>query len=231
MSEGDKLFHPVAVGAWGGYALHPHIISESASGRHEWLLDPFSFFQAALRLPVQPVFDMTTENGRRLGIIEVRGDRLFAKDEHGVEAIDRLREWIEKNRAPVTLGVIEAEVNSEDRRSKVTADWLTMPQVRLASHTYSHPFYWGVFEGKTDADQQPYRYSVFMEGYAADMTRETAGTIPFLQSMAPQFVRCCLSGQGMANRCRQLLAAAQKAGLAQLRRRRPPLAERSIIVR
>ena len=73
LSEGDKLFHPIAVSAWGGYALHPHIISESASGRREWLLDPFSFFQAALRLPVQPVFDMTTENGRRLGIS--RGQR------------------------------------------------------------------------------------------------------------------------------------------------------------
>ncbi len=178
LSDGDKLFHPVAVGAWGGYALHPHIMSESASGRHEWLLDPFSFFQAALRLPVQPVFDMTTENGRRLGIIEVRGDRLFDKDEHGVEAIDRLRAWMEKNRAPVTLGVIEAEARQRRARSKVR-QLASMPQVRLASHTYSHPFYWGVFEGKTDADQQPYRYSVFMEGYAAEMTRETGGLLNF----------------------------------------------------
>lgn len=184
LSDGDQLFHPVSVGTWGGYALHPHILSENASGRREWLLDPFSFFQAALRLPVQPVFDMTTENGRRLGIIEVRGDRLFAKDEYGVEAIGRLRAWIEKNSAPITLGVIEAEVSSEDQRSKLR-QLAAMPQVRLASHTYSHPFYWGVFEGKTDADQQPYRYSVFMEGYAADITRETAGTLPFLQSIAP----------------------------------------------
>ncbi len=211
LSDGDNVFHPVAVGAWGAYALHPHLINESASGRHEWLLDPFSFFQAAFRLPVQPVFDMTTENGRRLGIIEVRGDRLFAKDEHGVEAIDRLRVWMEKNPAPVTLGIIEAEVNSEDRRAKVRrlAD---MPQVRLASHTYSHPFYWGVFEGKTDADQQPYRYSVFMEGYAAEMTRETAGSIPFLQSMAPHSPLLLIwSGDGKP--VPAALAAAWKAAL------------------
>lgn len=211
LSDGSKVFHPVAVGAWGAYALHPHLINESASGRHEWLLDPFSFFQAAFRLPVQPVFDMTTENGRRLGIIEIRGDRLFAKDEHGVEAIDRLRAWIEKSPAPVTLGVIEAEVNSEERRAKVRllAD---MPQVRLASHTYSHPFYWGVFEGKTDADQQPYRYSVFMEGYAAEMTRETGGTIQFLQSMAPHSPLLLIwSGDGKP--VPAALAAAWKAGL------------------
>jgi hypothetical protein len=118
---------------------------------------------------------------------------------------------MEKNPAPVTLGVIEAEVNSEDRRAKVrrVAD---MPQVRLASHTYSHPFYWGVFEGKTDADQQPYRYSVFMEGYAAEMTRETAGTISFLQSMAPRSPRLLIwSGDGKP--VPAALAAAWKVAL------------------
>ncbi|SEO67691.1 endo alpha-1,4 polygalactosaminidase [Nitrosovibrio sp. Nv6] len=211
LSDGKNVYHPVAVSSWGGYALHPHLISETASGRHEWLLDPFSFFQAAFRLPVQPVFDMTTENGRRLGIVEVRGDRLFEKDEHGVEAIDRLRQWIGKNPSPVTLGVIEAEANSEERRAKVR-QLAAMPQVRLASHTYSHPFYWGVFEGKTDADQQPYRYSVFMEGYAAEMTRETAGTIPFLQSVAPGSPLLLIwSGDGKP--VPAAMAAAWKAGL------------------
>ncbi|PTR17415.1 hypothetical protein C8R31_101578 [Nitrosospira sp. Nsp2] len=212
LSDGEKSFHPIAVSAWGGYALHPHIISESASGRRDWLLDPFSFFQAALRLPVQPVFDMTTENGRRLGLIEVRGDRLFVKDEQGVEAIDRLRAWIEKNGAPVTLGVIEAEVNDEQHREKLR-QFAAMPQVRLASHTYSHPFYWGVFEGKKDADQQPYRYSVFMQDYAADITRETGGTVTFLQSIAPQSPTLLIwSGDGKPGPA--TLAAAQKAGLA-----------------
>jgi hypothetical protein len=211
LSDGDNVFHPIAVTAWGGYALHPHIISGSGSSRREWLMDPFSFFQAALRLPVQPVFDMTTENGRRLGVTEVRGDRLFAKDEHGVEAIDRLRLWIERNPVPVTLGVIEAEVSNEEQRSKLRR-LAALPQVRLASHTYSHPFYWGIFEGKKDADQQPYRYSVFMEGYAAEMTRETAGTIPFLRSMAPDSPLLLIwSGDGKPGPA--ALASAQKADL------------------
>ena len=206
-----NLFHPVAVGPWGGYALHPHVMSESVSGRHEWLLDPFSFFQAALRLPVQPVFDFTTENGRRLGTIEVRGDRLFAKDEEGVEVIDRLQAWIGKNTTPVTVGVIEAEAGTEAQRAKVQR-LAAMPQVRLASHTYSHPFYWGIFEGKTDADQQPYRYSVFMDGYAAEMTRETAGTIEFLQSMAPGSPLLLIwSGDGKPGPA--ALAAAEKGAL------------------
>ncbi|MDN5753389.1 MAG: RNA-binding protein, partial [Nitrosospira sp.] len=212
LSDGDNVFHPIAVGAWGGYALHPHIISESVSGRHEWLLDPFAFFKAALRLPVQPVFDLTTENGRRFGLIEVRGDRLFAKDEHGVAAIDRLRAWIEKRTTPVTLGVIEAEVTNETQRDKVR-QLAAMPQVRLASHTYSHPFYWGIFEGKTDANQQPYRYSVFMEDYAAEMARETAGTIEFMQSVAPKFSRSLIwSGNGKPGAA--ALAAAEKGDLS-----------------
>ncbi len=211
LSDEINLFHPVAVGAWGGYALHPHVMSESVSGRHEWLLDPFSFFQAALRLPVQPVFDLTTENGRRLGIIEVRGDRLFARDEEGIEVIDRLQAWIGKNTTPVTLGVIEAEAGTEAQRAKVQR-LAAMPQVRLASHTYSHPFYWGIFEGKTDAGQQPYRYSVFMDGYAAEMTRETAGTVEFLQSMAPGSPLLLIwSGDGKPGPA--ALAAAEKGAL------------------
>ncbi|MDQ3186142.1 MAG: RNA-binding protein, partial [Pseudomonadota bacterium] len=178
---------------------------------HEWLLDPFSFFRAALRLPVQPVFDLTTENGRRLGIIEVRGDRLFAKDEHGVEVIDRLQAWIKGRSTPVTVGVVEAEAASENQRSKVQ-QLAAMPQVRLASHTYSHLFYWGIFEGKTDADQQPYRYSVFIEGYAAEMTRETTGTIEFLQSMAPRSPLLLIwSGDGKPGPA--ALAAAEKGAL------------------
>lgn len=209
--DGSKVFHPVAVGKWGAYALHPHIISESASGRRDWLLDPFSFFQAALRLPAQPVFDMTMENGRRLGILEVRGDRLFAQDEHGVEAIDRLRAWIDRNPMPLTLGIIEAEVDSAAHRSKVQ-QLAALPQVRLASHTYSHPFYWGIFEGKKDADEQPYRYSVFMEDYAAEMTRETAGTLPFLQGVAPNSPPLLIwSGDGRPGPA--ALAAAQQGSL------------------
>jgi hypothetical protein len=187
------------------------VISESASGRHEWLLDPFSFFKSALRLPEQPVFDPTTENGRRLGIVEVRGDRLFEKDDQGVEAIDRLQAWIERNPAPVTLGVIEAEVNSEERVAKLRR-FTEMPMVRLASHTYSHPFYWGIFEGKTDADEQFYRYSVFMEGYAAEMTRETEGTIGFMQKIAPDSPLLLIwSGDGKPGPAP--LAAAQKGNL------------------
>ena len=69
-----------------------------------------------------------------------------------------------------------------------------------------------MFEGKTDADQQPYRYSVFMDGYAADITRETAGTIAFLQSMAPSSPPLLIwSGDGKPGPA--ALAAAQKAGL------------------
>ena len=149
--------------------------------------------------------------GAGSALVEVRGDRLFEKDEQGVEVIDRLREWIEKNRVPVTLGVIEAEASDDDRRGKIR-QMAAMPQVRLASHTYSHPFYWGVFEGKKDADQQPYRYSVFMDGYAADMTRETAGTVEFLQSITPESSPLLIwSGDGKPGPA--VLAAAQKAGL------------------
>jgi hypothetical protein len=82
----------------------------------------------------------------------------------------------------------------------------------MASHTYSHPFYWGIFEGKTDADEQFYRYGVFMEGYAAEMTRETGGTTGFMQRLAPNSPLLLIwSGDG--NPGPAPLAAAQKGDL------------------
>jgi polysaccharide biosynthesis protein PelA len=102
-------------------------------------------------------------------------------------------------------------VNSEAHFAKLR-QFAEMPMVRLASHTYSHPFYWGIFEGKTDADEQFYRYGVFMEGYAAEMTRETEGTIGFMQRIAPNSPLLLIwSGDG--NPGPAPLAAAQKGNL------------------
>ena len=45
LSEGDKLFHPIAVSAWGGYALHPILSARAhrAAATGCWI--PFPFFR------------------------------------------------------------------------------------------------------------------------------------------------------------------------------------------
>lgn len=70
--KGSELV-PVAVGSWGGFALEPYLL-ESNGERSRWMIDPFAFVQRALRLPLQPHPDTTTENGRRIATVHLDGD-------------------------------------------------------------------------------------------------------------------------------------------------------------
>ena len=71
---------PVAVTAWGGYALDPFVVRSVLPGvRSEeipdrWMLNPLLFLREALKLPAMPVPDVTTENGRRLLMVHMDGD-------------------------------------------------------------------------------------------------------------------------------------------------------------
>lgn len=199
LSGENQRFHPVAVTASGGYAVHPHLINENASGQHQWLLDPVAFLRAALRLPLQPAFDLTTENGRRISLLEIRADQLFRTDAAtGVSAYDKLLSLLNQYQEPVTIGIIEAEIRDDEQKQKVQ-QLAALPHVRLASHTYSHPFYWPVFIGERDADEAVYKYSVQVPGYAAELSRETAGTLAFLQSIDDQAAPLLMwSGDGKA---------------------------------
>jgi hypothetical protein len=68
----------VAVGtaAWGGLAASHVFGLRGLSGQRAWALDPFGFLQRALQLPVMPVPDVTTENGRRLALFAIEPDGL-----------------------------------------------------------------------------------------------------------------------------------------------------------
>lgn len=212
LSGEDKEVHPVAVTAYGGYALHPHLIHQNASAIHQWLLDPLRFFSQALRLPEQPVLDLSTENGRRIGVFEVRADQLF-RTEPGSElsAYDQLLTLLKKWPTPVTVGIIEAEIRDEAQKNKVQ-QLGALAHVRLASHTYSHPFYWPVFNGQRGAESALYQYAVPINGYAAELNRETTGTMAFLSSVAPSAPALLMwSGDGKVGPA--ALAAAQRLPL------------------
>jgi hypothetical protein len=69
----------IATAAWGGVATSHVFGLRGLHGERAWALDPFAFLTRALRLPVMPVPDVTTENGRRLALFVVEtqgaGDR------------------------------------------------------------------------------------------------------------------------------------------------------------
>ena len=215
-------FDPIQVGAFGGLALDPYVMQYGADGSASWLLDPFAFLRAALRLPVQPIFELSTDNGRRIGLVDIRGDRLAVADHTGQRPATALLPLLQAQALPATLALIEAEfatpsLTDDERRARRHAlePLLALPQLELASHTYSHPYYWPAFDGERDYAAPAHRYSVQLPNYAAELQREIAAPFEWLRGLrhdnsALQPPLLIWSGDGKPGPA--ALAIAQQAG-------------------
>ncbi|KPF66592.1 hypothetical protein IP69_14650 [Bosea sp. AAP35] len=64
-----------AVGPAGGYVAHGYIVhGDATTGAARWIVNPLSFFKAALGSALFPIPDTTTVSGRRLYFSHVDGD-------------------------------------------------------------------------------------------------------------------------------------------------------------
>ena len=183
-------FDPIQVGAFGGLALDPYVLQPGADGSASWLLDPFAFLRAALRLAPQPAFDLSTDNGRRIGLLELRGDRLASATETGARAATLLHALLKNADLPITLALIEAEFTApgltdaeREQRRAALLPLLDLPALELASHSYSHPYFWPVFDGRRDYSALSHLYSVQVPNYAAELAREISKPFEWLQSL------------------------------------------------
>jgi hypothetical protein len=60
------------------------------------------------------------------------------------------------------------------------------PNVELASHTFSHPFFWGELEGRSIKREKKYGDNLDVEGYELDLERELNGSVAYInQRLAP----------------------------------------------
>ena len=64
---------PVALTKWGAYIVDDGMMA-TIDDKHLWIVNPFKFFQQALRLESMPVADVTTKNGKRILFSHVNGD-------------------------------------------------------------------------------------------------------------------------------------------------------------
>lgn len=148
-ADGQTLA-PVAVAKWGGLALTPYVVEESDS-RRRWILDPFAFLQAALRLPEQPRPDTTTENGRRIATVHIDGDGFPSRAEvrgtpyAGKQVLD---DFIRPNPFLTSVSIIEGEISPRGmfpflarELEPIARELFADPKVEVATHTYSHPFF------------------------------------------------------------------------------------------
>jgi len=188
---GGQEFAPVAVAAWGGLALAPYVL-EVNNERSRWILDPFAFLQAALRLPVQPRPDTTTENGRRIATVHIDGDGFPSRAEvrgtpyAGKQVLD---DFIRPNPFLTSVSIIEGEISPRGmfpflarELEPIARDIFADPKVEVATHTFSHPFFWQPEVAKKREGFNPeYGLKMAIPGYdKIDFRREIFGSRDYI---------------------------------------------------
>lgn len=183
---------------WGGFIFEPFALHEvPGNDQTRWVIDPFAFLTAALRLQDMPVADVTTENGRRLLFSHIDGDGFPSQAEFPgapTAAEVLLDKILLKYRIPTTVSVIEGETSPNGLHPKLSPrleetarKMFRLPHVEIASHTYAHPFRWdhsvrhGIFkDGKEET------YHLKLSDYHFDLKREIVGSMDYVrQCLAP----------------------------------------------
>lgn len=214
---------------WGGYALYPFVIRSLPAQRLErWVTQPMEFLAEALRLPVLPAPDVTTENGTRLLMVHVDGDGFANRAEwvpHPFAGEVLEREILTKYPFATTFSVIEAEVaphgiypQHSGKLMPIARRILALPHVEIASHSYSHPFHWGKFarggkEGRENhLDVEGFRFGPGL------MEREVGGSIAFIdRELAPPGKTCkVFLWSGNCNPDARTVGLAYAAGVANM---------------
>lgn len=190
----------VALTPWGGYALNPHAVIELPVTQQKtgdesnlrWVINPIEFLRRALKLPDMPVPDVTTESGRRLLMVHMDGDGFANRAEFPGSpfAAEVLRDRIlRKYPLPATISVIQGEIAKNGlypalspALEKIARDIFAMPQVEIASHSFSHPFSWRKAGGSQDDES----YHLKIPGYRFDLQTEISGSVAYIESrLAP----------------------------------------------
>jgi hypothetical protein len=175
---------------WGGFALAPALI-EAVPGvdQFRWRLDPFRLLAEGLKLPLFPVPDVTTENGRRLLTLHVDGDSFASRAElpgrpWGGAA---LLAFLQKHRLPHGISVIEGEIGPDGLNPQHSGELMdiarrifALPWVEAASHSFSHPFRWSEAAGQGEGG-----YTLAIPGYRFDPRREILGSRDFVAGLLP----------------------------------------------
>lgn len=188
---------PIVIDDWGGYALSPYVTIDGSDGISKWLFNPFEFLRKSLRLAMIPVVDISTESGRRIMTIHIDGDAFVSRAElpgtpyAGKVIRDRILKYY---RLPTTVSIIEAEIGAKGlypkqspKLEKIARSIFRLPYVELATHTFSHPFFWQVFDGDYNVGKAEYGLNLPVPGYKLNLHREIIGSTNYINKrLAPK---------------------------------------------
>lgn len=202
-ARGQRL-SPVVTGPWGGIALSPWVLENigeirtlnkddrGSAARQRWIINPFRFFKTALQLPEIPIPDATTENGNRILMSQIDGDgfanraRLPGTPFDGKVILDRI---LRKYPLPITVSVIEGEIGPQGlhpgispQLEQIARAIFKLPNVEIASHTYSHPFDWEAMKNGMPSG----KYNLPIPGYHFSFKRDIEGSVQYINNdLAP----------------------------------------------
>lgn len=210
---------------WGGAAVYPYPVNSLNNNEDVWVVEPFKFLDTMLRLPKIPAADATTESGRRILTAHVDGDgfpsRSWFKGSPLVSEV-LYDEIFTQYDLPQTVSVIEGEVgpdglypNDSPMLEDVARKIFALPNVEIASHTFSHPFNWNLEWLKSNLI---YGEHLDIPGYKLDYDKEMSGTIDYINSrLAPEGKKVeVLLWSGDANPSEELVDKANKLGVLNL---------------
>lgn len=198
-ASATQTLHPAAITAWGGYVLAPYTVDTlpaKEEGRR-WYINPLEFLSQALKLdPQRPIADVTTENGRRLLMVHMDGDGFMSIAERPTRPFNGqvlLDDFFKRYQIPTTVSVIEGEVGAtglyptqSPALEKIAREIYALPWVELASHSYSHPFFWSKAENTKHGDDYE-AYHLPIKHYKYSTEREISGSINYInQHLAPK---------------------------------------------
>jgi len=159
----DKPVVLASINENGGYIAPDYAVNMNAETKHhpeelQWYIDPFLFFNKAFSLGNLPRADVTTIAGRRIFFSHIDGDGWYNitnipgyKNKLIYSSAIVLDMIIKKfPDLPVTVAPIIAEMIPNYAGNKagieIAKKLFALPQVEVASHTYTHPFYWEFFK-------------------------------------------------------------------------------------
>jgi polysaccharide biosynthesis protein PelA len=188
-----KSADAIAITPWGGYAQSSFTVTEvPGRDKQQWVVNPFELLKQGLRLPPLPLPDVTTESGRRMLMIHIDGDGFASRAEiPGTPFAAQVMsdEFIQKYKVPHTVSIIQGEVapnglykDLSKHLEPIARGIFALPHVELATHTFSHPFFWR--EAISGSDTRPNRLNI--PGYTFDLDRELAGSARYVESLAPK---------------------------------------------
>ncbi len=157
---GRSTLNPVAQQIYQriGINMTDAIFFDDAADRARWILNPFAFLKQAMGDERFPIPDVTTLDGRRMYFSHIDGDgwnnisEIEGYRETQTAVADVIRQEVIEPYPdlPVSAGLIAGdsipELGGTLQAGESAARLYALPQVEVATHTYTHPFVWGFYE-------------------------------------------------------------------------------------